>query len=426
MDKNLFQNDNIVGNSLIGIDFRGSFGTDENDLVNKLKDILNRDVLYSNIDYKLLEPTDYTAVLIKDGSYYEVKTPQYSYYEMMFILPKIFEFMKLSKDIRNTYVHFRIGYNKSVCDISNVNITKFVFEFKENMIFKLLGLSKDDRFIKLADMCPKSLELCGEGMRKQFDNLKYDEFDTYGIDFSHLVSNYITFKYAEGIDYRKYWEDLLKCVNHTIITLYNVSMNPYLTDDEQDKLNRMDTKYKDVLNSFDCYELFRDKYRNVKLTRDLDSDVMMIGIVFPAIKERLYGLVVKNGIRDAEINYDTDLSKLQIRDVELKNCHHLSDVDIVNGEFVKCTIRNCDIYDSKIDDSTITDCNLFGFGNCGNDRLMNCFVSRNIKLKDCAVSGSRGKMGGIMKGGSLKNTTVIMSMSDIDDGVEKYNVNEIQ
>ena len=47
-------------------------------------------------------------------------------------------------------------------------------------------------------------------------------------------------------------------------------------------------------------------------------------------------------------------------------------------------------------------------------------------MKDCNVSGPLGKMGGIMKGGSLKNTTVISSMADIDDDVEKINVNEIQ
>jgi hypothetical protein len=35
-------------------------------------------------------------------------------------------------------------------------------------------------------------------------------------------------------------------------------------------------------------------------------------------------------------------------------------------------------------------------------------------------------MGGSMKGGSLRNTTIIISMAEIDDDVEKTNVNEIQ
>ena len=127
-----------------------------------------------------------------------------------------------------------------------------------------------------------------------------------------------------------------------------------------------------------------------------------------------------------EINYDSDISRLQIKNIELKNCYHISGIDIVDGELINCNIKDCDIYDSKIEKSTINKCNLFGYGNCKDSKIKDSFVSRNIKLKDCNVSGQLGKMGGSMKGGSLKNTTVITSMAEIGDDVEKTNVNEIQ
>ena len=37
MANNLFQNDNIVGNSLIGFEFRGIFDYNENEMIEKLK-----------------------------------------------------------------------------------------------------------------------------------------------------------------------------------------------------------------------------------------------------------------------------------------------------------------------------------------------------------------------------------------------------
>ena len=49
MDKNLFQNDHITGNSKVGFEFRGQFKDDENVLLTKLKEILNRDISFSNI-----------------------------------------------------------------------------------------------------------------------------------------------------------------------------------------------------------------------------------------------------------------------------------------------------------------------------------------------------------------------------------------
>ena len=98
MNNKLFQNDHITGNSKIGFEFKGLFKDDENILLTKLKDILNREVSFSNITYKLLEPTDTQAVMTMDGKMCEVKTPQYSYYEARFILPKILELMKKLKE----------------------------------------------------------------------------------------------------------------------------------------------------------------------------------------------------------------------------------------------------------------------------------------------------------------------------------------
>lgn len=65
MAKDLFKNDNIMGNSLIGFEIRGEFKSDEDILIKNLGDVLNREVAFSNIDYKLLEPTDNKAVVIR-------------------------------------------------------------------------------------------------------------------------------------------------------------------------------------------------------------------------------------------------------------------------------------------------------------------------------------------------------------------------
>ena len=112
MDKKLFQNDHITGNSLLGFEFKGQFKDDENIFLNKLKDILNRSVSFSNVDYKLLEPTSTHAAFINDNGYYEVKTPMYSYFEALFVLPKIVELLNTLKSYKNSYLYFKIGFNE--------------------------------------------------------------------------------------------------------------------------------------------------------------------------------------------------------------------------------------------------------------------------------------------------------------------------
>lgn len=428
MAKDLFKNDNIMGNSLIGFEIRGEFKSDEDILIKNLGDVLNREVAFSNIDYKLLEPTDNKAVVIKDGEKYVIKTPLYNYYEVMFVMPKVLEFLKDLKDYKKSYMFFKVGFNKEFLDLSQINIMKFVLNFNEKMVLNAIGdITSNGEYEKITDIKPLSLENCDTTAQAQVEHLRYvDDNDVYGINFSDLKLGYITFKYTSGINYREKWNDILKVLTHVVMNLYNSVHTPIFTDEESRKIEKMNQEFKDMSKDFDNYESFSAKYKSIKLTVDLDNDKMRINMIFPSIKDQLFRLVVCNGVKEASVNYDTDVSKLQLKDLELKNCYHLSGVDIVESELTSCNIKDCDIYDSKIVDSMIIRCNIFGYSDYKECRIKDSFVSRNIVLKDCDVFGTLGKMGGSMKGGSLRNTTVIASMAEIDDDVEKENVNEIQ
>ena len=126
MNKKLFQNDSITGNSLIGFEIKGSFKKEEDELLLLLQPVLNREIMYSNIEYKLLEPTDKNAVLIKDGSEYIIKTPLYNYFEALYIIPKLFDCLQSNLDKNDhNYIYLKIGFNDNV-SLSNLNITKFI------------------------------------------------------------------------------------------------------------------------------------------------------------------------------------------------------------------------------------------------------------------------------------------------------------
>lgn len=428
MNSKLFQNDNITGNSKIGFELRGNFKEDENILIEELKQILNREILFSNIEYKLLEPTDSHVALIKDGNYYIIKTPMYSYFEAMFVIPKFIEFSKKMKDYKNSHLYFKIGFNDNFIDLNQINVLKFILEFNEDYILKnITDITKNNDIEKLKDIKPETINNCSDSIQKQAESLKFDkEDDLYGIDFTTLKLGYITFKYIREVNYRNKWKEIMTSLNHTIITLYNTSNNSVFTDEESNEIEQYNKDNKEIEKSFDCYLTFHEKYKSIKLTSDLNTDSSLIDVIFPYIKDKLFDIVIKNGIKQAEVNYDTDISKLQLKNLELKKCFHLSGVDIVDSEIENCFIKDCDIYDTKIKNSNISKCNIFGYGNCNDSKLINCFVSRNINLKDCSVSGQLGKMCGVMKGGSLKDTILVVSMAEIDDKVEKDNVNEIQ
>lgn len=428
MSSNLFQNDKIVANSLVGFEIYGIFKYDDDELLEVLRNILNRDITFSNVEFKLLEPTDNTAVLMKDGTYSVVKTPKYSYFEAMFVMPKILELTKQLKETKNTYIYFNIGFNEEFCNLSNLNITKFIFDFNEDSVYKNIGDSTVNGDMKrITEIKPTKYEDVQDKVQKQIESLKFmdDEESIYGITFDKLNIGTVTFKYARNIKYKDKWEGILKSLNHTITTLYNCTVSNELTDEHIKKLEKLNDQYAEYEKSFRCYELFKEKYKSIKITSDLNDDKMVIDVIFPSIKEKLFDLVVCNSIKTAEINYDSDLSRFQIKEITLKGCYHINNIDIVESEIQNCYIKDCDIYDTKITNSNIVNCNLFGYGDCKDSKFKNCFISRNIELKDCDVTGKLGKMGGTMKGGSLKNTTIITDSADIADDVEKINVNSI-
>lgn len=427
MNNNLFQNDTITGNSLLGFEFCGIFKEEENVLIEKLKKILNRDISYSNVDYKLLEPTDLSAVLIKDGKYHIVKTPMYSYFEAIYLLPNIFEFLGELKDFKNTYFYVKIGFNNEYINLSNLNLMKFILTYNEDFVMsKLPSFDKNEYVEKITDIKPKDFNSCSELVQKQIEALKFTDDDIYGLDFSNLNIGIVKFKYARELNYRNKWEDIIKCINHTIITLSNATNYIEFDDKELEKIDKYNEEFGKFTQAFSCYELFKAKYKSIKLTVDLSNDKANIDVIYPSIKEQLFNIVICNGIKEATINYDTDVSRLQLKDIELKKCHHLHGVDIVDSEIDNSYIKDCDFYDTKITNSKIVNCNLFGYADCKDSKFKDCFISRNIKLTDCDVYGELGKMGGTMVGGTLKNTTILVDFADISPTVELDNVNEMK
>lgn len=427
MNNNLFQNDTITGNSLLGFEFCGIFKEEENVLIEKLKKILNRDISYSNVDYKLLEPTDLSAVLIKDGKYHIVKTPMYSYFEAIYLLPNIFEFLGELKDFKNTYFYVKIGFNNEYINLSNLNLMKFILTYNEDFVMsKLPSFDKNEYVEKITDIKPKDFNSCSELVQKQIEALKFTDDDIYGLDFSNLNIGIVKFKYARELNYRNKWEDIIKCINHTIITLSNATNYIEFDDKELEKIDKYNEEFGKFTQAFSCYELFKAKYKSIKLSVDLSNDKANIDVIYPSIKEQLFNIVICNGIKEATINYDTDVSRLQLKDIELKKCHHLHGVDIVDSEIDNSYIKDCDFYDTKITNSKIVNCNLFGYADCKDSKFKDCFISRNIKLTDCDVYGELGKMGGTMVGGTLKNTTILVDFADISPTVELDNVNEMK
>ena len=184
-------------------------------------------------------------------------------------MPKLFECLhsNLNKNEHN-YVYLKLGFNDNV-NLSNLNVTKFILNFNEKFILdNIVDLTKNGSIEKLSDFKPASIENCSSTIQKQLDGLKYNDCDddNYGVDFGNIKLGYITLKYLSDIDYNNKKDDILKCINHTVITLYNSSTVLEYNEDELKKIEKYNEDFDSFSKAFGCYELFHEKYKGIKLS----------------------------------------------------------------------------------------------------------------------------------------------------------------
>ena len=106
-------------------------------------------------------------------------------------------------------------------------------------------------------------------------------------------------------------------------------------------------------------------------------------------------------MEEGEVNYDSNIGKIQIRGAKLNPCYHIEDVDLVDceisGNVVRCDIVRCNITNSDIQNS-----NIFGDTELIDCKIKDSYVGKHASLEKCYVFGKIGIFGGHFKSGIFR------------------------
>jgi hypothetical protein len=142
------------------------------------------------------------------------------------------------------------------------------------------------------------------------------------------------------------------------------------------------------------------------------------------IRDKLFTLLNECDLKDGIINYDTNTSKIQVKDADLTHSYKIENIDIVECK-VKGVLTNCDIFNSEIEESELYNCNLFNNTVATHCKVMDCYTNKSSKLINCYVDGKNSMMNGSMEGGILRNGK-ITNLSSFDKNVEKIEFEKIK
>jgi hypothetical protein len=425
---------NAIYSSKIGFEFEFFAKTKLDEVKESLANTLNKKIRIEGKAHSDFSPTYDTFKLEPDNSggtgMIELVTGSLPFPEAKLLLSKTLNWIKKHGYTNDRCsIHVNISFDLSKlgpsANISNLDIGKFVLNFDEDKVYKEFPNRKDSVYAKsikfIMPLSGMTQPSPGKNIWKNymFVNEKY-----YGVNFTKVPKGYIEFRYLGGKDYEKRYDSILSLMEHFIVSLYTTLDDPKYNKEDLAKLDEVLRQHRDVIQSYKNYEIFKRKFPKITLMVDLKTQEQIIETFYIRVRDKIFELLTKSGMDSGLINYDSDSGRVQVKDVDLSQCFEITGVDIVEST-IQGNVKNCDVFDCTIKNSSIFESNLFGVTECSDSKIEDSYVSKNVIVNNSYVFGDRGVFSGEMKGGIFRKgrATKLAKFSDNTEIIEIEKIN---
>lgn len=425
---------NAIYSSKIGFEFEFFANEDIHDAKDDLTRVLNKKIRIESKAHSDFSPSASTFKMEPDNSggtgMIELVTGSMPFVEAKLILSKVLKWIRENGSTNDRCsIHVNISFDVSKLgpsvNMTNLDIGKFVLNFDENKVYEAFPNRKDSVYAKsIKFVLPLGGMTQSSPDKNIWRNYMFVNEKYYGVNFTKIPKGYIEFRYLGGEDYEKKYLTILDMMEHFIVSLYDVLTNPAYTKEDLAKLDKALSKYETAIKSYKSYKVFKKLYSGIKLMVDLNTSEQRIELYYTKMRDKLFDLIAKGGLTTGLVNYDSDSSRIQLKDAGLDKCFEICDIDIVDCE-IKGNIKRCDIFTSNLSGSSIIESNLFGGTVCTESKIEDSYVSRNVEVNNCYVFGKRGVFSGEMKGGIFRQgrATKFAVFSDSTEVIEVEKIN---
>ena len=402
---------NAIHSSKIGFEFEFFSKSDINETKLGLSEVLNKKIRIEEKAHSDFTPTDEVYKLEPDNSggtgMIELVTGPLNFVDAKLTLAKTLKWIRENGSTNERCsIHINVAFDGKKLgpktNVSQLDIGKFVLNFDEDKVYEAFPARKDSVYAKsIKFIVPLSGMTQPSPGRNIWKNYMFVSEKYYGVNFSKVPKGYIEFRYLGGKDYEKKYSTILSITEHFITSLYETLANPKLTDDDIKLLDKVLEKHKNVIESYRAYQIFKESFPNIKLMADLKTADQIIEMYYPKMRETIFNLLTKAGLKEGLINYDSDTGRMQLKDAKLMRCFEIEGIDIVDsviqGNIIKCDLFNCEVLNTSIIES-----NLFGATDVKESKIQDSYVSRNVILDNSYVYGKNGVFSGEMEGGIFR------------------------
>ncbi|NBU96852.1 MAG: hypothetical protein EBS19_01350 [Spirochaetia bacterium] len=432
---NLLTND-FFYSAKLGFEFEFYSNLNRNEISRELGKILGKKLLLFNKYHSNFKPTKDIFKLEPDYSggskMVELVTGPLPYFEAIIILIKTLKWID-ENGYTDKKCAFQFGVSidtsiyPEVPPIDQINTLKYILGFDENFVYK--------RFPeRMGSLYAKSIKRILP-INKFVDptNISFIDKNLFevpleknmGINFLKLPEGYFEVRYLGGKDYQKKYTTLKEVIDYIITYTVDVlKYNNGFTENDLKVLRMFLNEIYKNSSTFIDPDTFRKNYPHMNIMVDLRSDPQILRSFFINIREVLYDLIVENNIKEGIINYDSSLGKFQLKDIKTTRAYLLKDYDILEGE-ISGNILNCRIFNCKLNDSTIEECDLITNNEINRSKIMisdlyftnsvhDSYIDNKDKEINCEVFGGIIRSGFIGKLATISPETEVVKDAEDD------------
>lgn len=343
------------------------------------------------------------------GKMHELVTGPMPYYEAIACLPKILSWIgqngwtdeRCAVQLNFSFDGFKI---KTRDKLEHLNRLKFVLGFDEQYVYERFPKRKNSIYARsINSIYPINKFVFTDDflyINPENYELPYDKY--YGVNFQKLQQGYLELRYCGGRGYEKKYSQIMDILSYAIVFTHGVLENNHLYSDADVRMLRMAMReHKKVVNSFSDLKSFFLNYPNIKLSVDLKGDYQVVSTFYVTVREKLFDLIIRGGMKSGYVNYDADVGRYQVKDAWMMKAFPLQGFEVFDSR-IQGNISNCSLYRCEVSNSHIVDCHIYG-GEVRNTKLINCPTESGTLLKNCYIDARKNTINGEIVGSIIRS-----------------------
>ena len=204
--------------------------------------------------------------------------------------------------------------------IENLDKLKFILEFDEAKVYDIFPSRRNwydcqsiQRFDPVQKFMPKKDQFVDPKM------YSVESGSNRGINFETLMDGYLRMQYIGGSKYHEKAKDVIDILNEFCVVSWNCTVNKGFSSENITKFEKLIQKTNQIRESYLDYALFKKNFPKVNFTVDLLNNDKVLETYYNILRDRLYEFFINVEFeKEFDLNYDTAMCTIQIRDAELK------------------------------------------------------------------------------------------------------------